>query len=132
MSARVSRGCPHAGKRRRRIAAAGVTGVVVCREGRELELPKFSSNHFPPATSMVKMDFFMRARFLSMFSVFSLVALGGCQSDGPGGGRGTGGAPMTASGELAIPNPKPMDAQATLFDGGVQVEVMLAKSDVAW
>lgn len=39
---------------------------------------------------------------------------------------------MTASGDLAVTNPKPMDGQAAFFDGKIQVEAMLAKSDAIW
>lgn len=39
---------------------------------------------------------------------------------------------MTATGELATPNPKPMDAQAVFLAGNLGVEAMLAKSDVVW
>jgi hypothetical protein len=60
-------------------------------------------------------------------------ALASCSnSPTPGGRGGTGGAPMTASGALAIPDPPPMDAQAVFFSGRVSVETMLAKSDAAW
>lgn len=61
-------------------------------------------------------------------------ALSSCESDSarPRLGSGTGDAPMTASGQLATPNPKPMDAQASFFAGQITAEAMLAKSDVAW
>lgn len=39
---------------------------------------------------------------------------------------------MTASGDLAVPDPKPMEGQTTFFTGTLGVDVMLAKSDVAW
>ena len=80
----------------------------------------------------------MHHRFIHPFNctlvVFTAGWLAGCQSDNSRNLRsgGTGGAPMTASGELATPNPKPMDAQAAFFSGQVGVEAMLAKSDAIW
>lgn len=67
-------------------------------------------------------------------SGLALLTWPACQSDSPRAqrGGGTGDAPMTASGDLAVPNPKPMEAQAAFLDGKIGVEVMLAKSDVEW
>ncbi len=72
---------------------------------------------------------------LPLACALSLFALAGCQSENSRtvrAGSGTGGAPMTASGELAIANPKPMDAQTTFFNATLGVEAMLAKSDAVW
>jgi hypothetical protein len=71
------------------------------------------------------------------FRTFILTATllaGGCHtgSRDTARDRGTGGAPMTASGELATPNPKPMDADAMFFGGQIEAEAMLAKSDAVW
>ena len=76
----------------------------------------------------------MLSRLIFAFSWLALVTFTACQSDTPRGPRagGTGDDPMTASGELAAPNPKPMDAQAPFVAGQVGVEVMLAKSDAEW
>lgn len=80
----------------------------------------------------------MHHRFIRPINLFLVVFaagwLAGCQSANSRVLRtgGTGGAPMTAGEELATPNPKPMDAQATFFNGQIGVEAMLAKSDVVW
>jgi hypothetical protein len=80
----------------------------------------------------------MHRRPLSLLSTVLItigtLALAGCENETPRAmrDRGTAGAPMTATGELATPNPKPMDAQAAFFDGKIGVEAMLAKSDAVW
>lgn len=72
-----------------------------------------------------------------LFTLITTTAAGllfsGCENQPPRGrAGGTGGAPMTASGELAQTDPKPMDAQTTFFGGQLTAEAMLAKSDVEW
>ena len=76
----------------------------------------------------------MNKHLLHVAGALAIFAATGCQSDNPRALRGGGTAdmPMTASGELANPNPKPMDAQATFFTGQIEAEAMLAKSDAAW
>ena len=74
------------------------------------------------------------SRSLSAAIALAALLFAGCQNDSPRGPRAgsTGDAPMTASGELATPNPKPMDAQAAFFGSQIGIEVMLAKSDAVW
>jgi hypothetical protein len=76
----------------------------------------------------------LNPRTFALTGTLTVLAFTACQSDTPRGqrGGGTGDAPMTATGELAIANPKPMDAQTTFFTGQIGVEVMLAKSDALW
>lgn len=63
-----------------------------------------------------------------------LLALAGCESDPVRGrhGAGTGGAPMTASGELARVDPPPMEGRASFLAERLTAEALLGKSDVAW
>ena len=76
--------------------------------------------------------------FRPLFTAFATITaaglfLSGCETPPPRGrGVGTGGAPMTSSGELAQTDPKPMDAQAAFFAEQLTAEAMLAKSDVEW
>lgn len=67
-------------------------------------------------------------------ALLAILALTGCEAPAPRYPRaaGTAGAPMTSSGELANPNPKPMDGHAVFFAGQIEAEAMLAKSDIAW
>ncbi len=77
----------------------------------------------------------MLSRSLCFASAAVCLTLAGCQGENARNSRANGsngGAPMTASGELAIANPKPMDAQAAFFGGTVGIEAMLAKSDIEW
>jgi hypothetical protein len=76
----------------------------------------------------------LRSSFGCAVLSLTAFAVGGCENDSPRSthDRGTGGAPMTASGELALPDPKPMDADGMFFDGRIEAEAMLAKSDVVW
>jgi hypothetical protein len=85
-----------------------------------------------PATPFLAM--IPTTRFFFAIGALTVLAVTACQSRGPRDARGggTGDAPMTASGELALPDPKPMDAQAAFFSGQIQVEAMLAKSDAVW
>ena len=75
----------------------------------------------------------LRSSFVPLAALAALV-LCSCESNSPRNARagGTGDAPMTSSGELAIANPKPMDGQAAFFAGQIDAEVMLAKSDAVW
>ncbi len=86
------------------------------------------------ASEPLDFTFTMNTRIFTSASALLALGLAGCESGGPRGARnaGTGDAPMTASGELANPNPKPMDAQAKFFAGQIEIEAMLAKSDAAW
>ncbi len=104
-----------------------------------LSIPFFvmtiSANHFTaPASQRGNPVPSMTNRLISATGVLACLALAGCQSDNPRNARAgsTGDAPMTASGELATPDPKPMDAQAAFFGGKIQAEAMLAKSDAPW
>jgi hypothetical protein len=77
----------------------------------------------------------MQSRIILFAGTLSVLVLGSCQSENSRNARagsGTGGAPMTASGQLAVANPEPMDAQAAFFNGTIGVEAMLAKSDAVW
>jgi hypothetical protein len=77
----------------------------------------------------------MQSRIILLAGTLSVLVLGSCQSENlrnARAGSGTGGAPMTASGQLAVANPKPMDAQAAFFNGTIGVEAMLANSDAVW
>lgn len=56
----------------------------------------------------------------------------GCEGPRRGPSSGTADAPMTATGELANPNPTPMDARAEFFGGSLTAEVLLGKSDAQW
>lgn len=62
----------------------------------------------------------------------ALALAAGCEGPRRDSGTGTADAPMTASGQLANPNPVPMDARGEFFAGAVSVAVLLGKSDAQW
>lgn len=79
------------------------------------------------------MNLSARLSRLTAFAAGCLLVTG-CESD-PARGRGvrgTGGAPMTASGELAQVDPPPMEGRASFLSDRLTAEALLGKSDVAW